>query len=222
MLVYPVGMITPPEEDAGGGGTVMLILDHSASEAIADPEDINDKSPQGRTITKSDGSSGPLLTTSNPPYVDGASIEFDGSKHLEAQSGPYEVLGSNNFTFDGWIFFPSGTSGGILFAKGSAFKCEVSQSSFYFDWQYNGAFFSTSMSDDTWYTFRLKRSGSDLTLEINGASQGTQSINDSIDGGFGPLYVAFDGGEGTYFQGQLALRVTEGLARTDTITGKLY
>ena len=150
----------------------------------------------------------------------GSSIAFDGTGDwLLAPSSPNLALLTGNFTIEMWVYFNNTTqhvffdmrgigtaapNNPVLFWSNSASKIQA---------YINDDFRITSGTLNTaqWYHVALTRSGTTVTLYVDGVSQGTYTYSASITQQ--ALYVGTGSGLGS-FNGYIDdLRITKGFAR---------
>jgi hypothetical protein len=160
-----------------------------------------DSSTNNFTITRN----GNTTQGSFSPYGSNWSNYFDGSG--DYLSTPSSItLGSGDLTIEGWAY-PTNTSGGVFYDfrgpdSGSAGNNPVIQWSTVTASKFtvridgtNAITSSSTFSTNTWHHVALVRSGTTVTLYVNGTSQGTYTTSTS----FAQAYVRIGayGGDGS-------------------------
>jgi hypothetical protein len=157
-----------------------------------------------------------------------SSIYFDGTTdYLLAPTSPNNATGTGNFTVEFWVLPTAFSSYRSMFgnsasaANATGWHCGLNASGNVFIYS-NSAFkvtTSNAMTLNMWNHVAITRSGSTVTIYINGTSGGTWSLTTETftDGRF-IFGGAPPAGGSEWFAGYLAdLRVTKGFARTITV-----
>jgi hypothetical protein len=119
------------------------------------------------------------ISTSVKKYGTG-SLAFDGTGDwLRLLTTPNITLGSDNFTFEGWLYLNTVSGAQIIFDQRPASTQGV-YPVLYMDgatmtWYINGTarITSSSLSASTWYHFAISRSSGSTKLFINGTQSGS-------------------------------------------------
>jgi len=153
------------------------------------------------------------------------SMYFDGSgDYLVAPQLPINSLGSGNFTIEGW-FYCTGYNGGAAIYSG--INTYPSSAGLLFYLNGSGTYtvdvggsnvFSTGTAPlNTWTYFALTRSGSTITLYINGSSVATGTSSTNFTSQYLTIGRTGAGAASNYYLGYLDdIRITNGYARTIT------
>jgi hypothetical protein len=153
-------------------------------------------------------------TAAYSPVTHGGSGYFDGSGDYTTATGNSLLLGSNNFTIEGWFYFNNGAenavrvmcvnysagfvAGGIYFGKHSNNAGVVSV------WVYNYSTGGPLLTDPTlpptneWVHYALVRSGNNWTLYRNGVSVATATSSASLSTTNNFFLVGGTGENGAY------------------------
>jgi hypothetical protein len=185
-----------------------------------------DNSTNALTITRN----GDAIVKSANPFQrnNQSSIYFDGTTdYLLAPTSPNNATGTGNFTVEFWVLPTTFSSYKSMFgnsasaANATGWHCGLNASGNVFIYS-NSAFkvtTSNAMTLNMWNHVAITRSGSTVTIYINGTSGGTWSLTTETftDGRF-IFGGAPPAGGSEWFAGYLAdLRVTKGFARTITV-----
>jgi hypothetical protein len=172
------------------------------------------------------------VSTSVVKYGTG-SLSFNGTTdYLTAPFIPEFVLGTSNWTIEGWIYLTNISSGpaniisinadGITYASaritvnsdGSLYLLCASSASV---WINTTTTATGLVTTNTWYHVAAVRNGSTFTLYLNGTSVLTYTSSSSLYNPSGPLYIGalkYSGGFNTFLQGYVDdIRITNGYAR---------
>jgi hypothetical protein len=185
-----------------------------------------DNSTNAFTITRN----GDVIVKSVNPFQrnNQSSIYFDGTTdYLLAPTSPNNATGTGNFTVEFWVLPTTFSNYRSMFgnsasaANATGWHCGLNASGNVFIYS-NSAFkvtTSNAMTLNMWNHVAITRSGSTVTIYINGTSGGTWSLTTETftDGRF-IFGGAPPAGGSEWFAGYLAdLRVTKGFARTITV-----
>jgi hypothetical protein len=153
------------------------------------------------------------------------SMKFDGSgDYLVAPQLPINSLGSGNFTIDGW-FYCTGYNGGAAIYSGINTYPSSAGLLFYLnasgtytvDVGGSNVIASGTAPLNTWTYFALVRSGSTITLYINGSSVSSGSNSTNFTSQYLTIGRTGAGTASNYYLGYLDdIRITNGYARTIT------
>jgi hypothetical protein len=152
----------------------------------------------------------------------GSSMSFDGTgDYLYGPTSRMLVLGSGDFTVEGWFYFNSVASGVLLDwrSDGAGFDFYISSGTLNLSTSgtYYGGTSGITLVTGQWYHIALTRSGTAWRIYVNGASYA--NITNSTNFTATILRVGYGTGA-TYFNGYLQdLRLTTGYAR---YTGASY
>jgi hypothetical protein len=185
-----------------------------------------DNSTNAFTITRN----GDAIVKSANPFQrnNQSSIYFDGTTdYLLAPTSPNNATSTGNFTVEFWVLPTTFSSYRSMFGNSSSavnatgWHCGLNASGNVFIYS-NSAFkvtTSNAMTLNMWNHVAITRSGSTVTIYINGTSGGTWTLTTETftDGRF-IFGGAPPAGGSEWFAGYLAdLRVTKGFARTITV-----
>jgi hypothetical protein len=157
-----------------------------------------------------------------------SSIYFDGTTdYLLAPTSPTNATATGNFTVEFWVLPTAFASYKSMFGNSSSaavatgWHCGLNASGNVFIYS-NSAFkvtTSNAMTLNMWNHVAITRSGSTVTVYINGTSGGTWTLtSESFTDGRFIFGGAPPTGGSEWFAGYLAdLRVTKGVARTITV-----
>jgi hypothetical protein len=158
---------------------------------------------------------------------------FDGNgDYLTILNSPLLNLSSGDFTIEAWVYQTVNTAGAVIVAKDGAFGssypswgigCNSSGKYVFNVGSGNGTTYlqqvaasSFANTTNVWYHIAGVKSGTTLTLYINGVSQASAAQTGTIvDGGKAAL-VGYESGQPTasYWNGYISdLRITRGIAR---------
>jgi hypothetical protein len=152
----------------------------------------------------------------------GSSMLFDGTGDYLYRANNPNVLGSGDWTIEGWYYQAGGSGYRVFVSTRTAADGGVAATVFFglfnnvlfYDGSTSGGISivgGTSISASTWNHVALVRYGSTVTMYLNGVSQGTAT--DSNNKSNADLWV---GGQNTlyYLNGYIDdLRITKGIAR---------
>jgi hypothetical protein len=152
----------------------------------------------------------------------GSSMYFDGTGDYLYRANNPNVLGSGDWTIEGWYYQAGGSGYRVFVSTRTAADGGVAATVFFglfnnvlfYDGSTSGGISivgGTSISASTWNHVALVRYGSTVTMYLNGVSQGTAT--DSNNKSNADLWV---GGQNTlyYLNGYIDdLRITKGIAR---------
>jgi hypothetical protein len=135
-------------------------------------------------------------TAAYSPITNGGSAYFDGSGDSTTATGNSLLLGSNNFTIEGWFYFNNGAENAIkimcvnytaaFVAGGIYFGKHSNNSGLVTVWIYNYSSSGPLLVDPTlpptkeWVHYALVRSGNTWTLYRNGVSVATATSSASL------------------------------------------
>jgi len=173
---------------------VTVLLSSTATTPPTNNDTFIDSSANNFTITRggstTQGSFSPF--TPGQPYnasVNGGSAYFDGSGDFLSFTGTPATTLDGNFTFEAWIYVSSVSvlqpmmcigdsfsNPGILFYIANDAKVSIAYSG---SRTFTG---STSVSVNTWNHIAFVRSGTTVTVYLNGASQGTLTTSNTFSG----------------------------------------
>lgn len=170
--------------------------------------------------------SGSVTNTSTRKFTTSSSVYFDGLNDvLTVPSSPQIILGSSDFTLEGW-FYPEditppsglGTIASIHTSDNTGWYFSLYQSKWRFQ-GYSSLIFNSgsNATQDAWSHVAITRSGNNYTMWVNGTSSNTATS--SLDWtGTDDLTIGYS--HSSYYQGYIQdLRLTKGLARyTSTFT----
>jgi hypothetical protein len=160
------------------------------------------------------------ISTSVKKYGSG-SLSFDGSGDwLTIPYNPTHNFGTGDFTIEGWFYLNS-------LAASYYVPCGTWSAASSDEWliqiQNNGSirflttagstFYSAGITSSTWYHIAAVRSGSTLTLYVNGTSVGSYTCTNSIGSTSKTLYVGTQGGTWDWNGYIDDFRITNGYAR---------
>ena len=163
----------------------------------------------------------------------GSSMYFDGNgDYLSIPSGPNLNLSSGDWTIEAWIYQTINTAGAVIVQKdavsGSSYPswaigCDSSGKFRLIVGSGNGTSYiqsvvATSFSNTTnvWYHIAAVKSGTTLTLYIDGVSRASATQTGTIVDGGKAVLVGYESGQPTasYWNGYIDdLRITKGYAR---------
>ena len=153
------------------------------------------------------------------------SLSFNGSSYIDygANTANYAT---GDFTIEAWVYYNSFTSGYTLwfsmdpnttyFGPTSATRTVINLGS-------GGelAFTTSTISLSTWYHTAIVRSGTTITLYINGVSQGTNTSSNTLGNAGGNIRIG--SAAGYALNGYLSnLRYTKSAVYTSNFTPSLY
>jgi len=156
-------------------------------------------------------------TTSGSGYFDGTGDYLSGAAGVESAFNL-----TADFTVEAWVYFTALASynSWIAFADGSGnngwqFMTETNK--LQFQMFTTGVYYNTtstnSLITNTWYHVAATRSGSNITLYINGVANGTSTYAGNPTSASSYLRIGADRTTSTYFNGYLSnLRVIKGTA----------
>jgi hypothetical protein len=168
------------------------------------------------------------IDTGTKKYGTG-SMEFDGTgDYLAMPLTPDLTFGSGDFTIEGWIN-PSATVGGVFYAvagnRTGDTNVTIGWTLFHYNSNVYGGFSNgttsytsqntTTISTGTWYHIALVRSGSNLTMYVNGTGPSATSVTGSVNIPIAQVLIgAVSGGGLVAYNGYIDdLRITKGVAR---------
>lgn len=216
---------------AAGSGDPNTVLRISAEGPNGSPS-IYDSSASLRSLS----SGGNPRVDTGTAKVGSGSLYLNGSSFVSALPNSEFNYGSGAFTLDFWFkpqVLPTsgaqaamlvqanaqaadsslGGAGLELFGSKLAFVGTIGGVTYHPF--YNNTILSSALSANTWYHGALVRSGSTVTLYLNGVSQGSVAVSGSANASNGSLSLGRYGEyAGNYFQGWLdEVRIAKGLAR---------
>jgi len=190
---------------------------------------ITDNSPAPKNVTPVGNAQ---ISTAQSAFTGGSSIAFDGTEdYLTVPStGTPGDLGAGDFTVELWHFlvsrlnsFPCLISNYSSFAAGSfgLFAGHISSTTTKYQLALNGSGFpsinsTANISYNQWVHLAVVRSGSTITLYVDGISSGSTTNTATLSGTSGSLWVgtAGDGVASGAINGYIDdLRITKGVAR---------
>jgi hypothetical protein len=160
---------------------------------------------------------GKIVTNQAPA---GYSVFFDGSgDFLTLPANAAFNFGTGNFTVEFWLYFQNSTGFQTIFdisyttSPNLVFQASSGAMAVYM----NGAstvLAASAVSNGTWNHFALVRSGTTVTLYLNGASVNTATYSGNVGNSTSIVYVGGSlGGGGYYLNGYLSnVRVVKGTA----------
>jgi hypothetical protein len=162
------------------------------------------------------------------PYAGSYSNSFNGSSDYLSLSSAIMALGSNNFTFECWVYFNvlptsdawpgSWSSTGVLMGVGSpslgdGFNFIVGSTQMFVhsnDTKYGTA--THGMTTNTWYHVAYVRSGNTIYFYVNGVQKGSVAFSGAIGTG-STTYIGCETGQGAYINGYISnIRLVNGTA----------
>jgi hypothetical protein len=157
----------------------------------------------------------------------GASMYFDGTgDYLSAPASQNAAFGTGNFTIECWLYKNASTAymtlcGNFQIASENTFQILGDSTGTKIGW-YNGATNSftvtgaTTLNTNTWYHIAFVRSGTTLTLYVNGTSDGSASLTTDYNNTTRLFFVGQtpELSSGRDWNGYIDdLRITKGVAR---------
>ena len=175
--------------------TLLLKADAAAS------DNQSDASSNSLTITES----GNVTSTAFSPYhPKGYSVYFDGSgDYLSCGSGSQFDMGTGDFTWEAWVYPMEASRSQQIISVGDTNSTIYG---FYFRSTNKFAFYgnstvylesSSTSSVNQWYHVAVVRSGTNLTLYVDGTSVATATTSDSIGSSSEGCYVGTNKGVST-------------------------
>jgi hypothetical protein len=203
--------------------SVSLLLHMNGSDGSAT---FTNSSSNAVTVTASGGTQ---ISTTQSQFGGSSGRFLSASHYLTIPKAGVANFGTADFTIEGWVWlqgkrddfgtiianYTSFESGALLFAAGMAATPEKWTLSY--DGVYPGISSTASVAYQQWTHFAIVRSGSTISLYINGTSVGSAGVtNANFDGTGASFYVAASGdglgnaGPNGYVD---ELRITKGVAR---------
>ena len=132
-----------------------------------------------------------------------------GSNYVSVPASGDWNFGTGNFTVEWWQFQTvDNITQRIFTINGKSFAVSIEDfvsNKTFFCWVGNGLAFYTTISSymNTWVHFAITRSGSTVTLYMNGVSKGTGTSSSSAGDGSSTLYIGSEAFNATFFGGKL-------------------
>jgi hypothetical protein len=185
---------------------------------------IYDAAVQNNVITVGDAQASTTVAKWSP-----TSMKFDGTgDYLDLGANPAFILGSANWTVEGWVYPTATSTGHWMYLQGNAsayaairIGCEANK--VFLLISTNGTTFTISsglvgtVPINSWTYLAVTRSGTTVTLYVNGTSVYTSTAlgTSSLMTGIYNLVGRIDPTNLQYFTGYLQdVRITKGVART--------
>lgn len=159
-----------------------------------------DSSTYGNVLTNT--GSVTFSSSGSPGYTGYAYAVFSGSNYFSMGAPASWLVGTGNFTVEGWVNLTSFASAPVLFHSnyGGSYGIQIyTDTSGHFKYNCGGTTITSSSAYTTgaWNYLTLVRNGGTTTLYVNGTSAGSSSDSCAIGGTGGSVY--FGGLSGGYY-----------------------